>query len=145
MFGLMEMEALALHFDLDQDDLMMEWNGLSDILQEYPRSSRTLDGVYKLLCGAELQHLGLQSHYPLLTKLYAVGMTLPMSTAEVERIFSQLALIKTNHRNRLKESTLQKLLNLKINIKRVDLPNIIQRSAVQWLTTKERRLTKNVK
>ena len=144
MFGLLEMEDLAQHFSIDQDSLLVEWTGLCDILQEQPRSARTLDGVYKHLCAEEFKHLGLQAQYPLLTKLYAIALTVPMSTAEVERIFSQLSLIKTNHRNRMKEETLQKLLNVKLNMKKVNLNDIIMRSAVYWLTAKERRIMNNI-
>lgn len=145
MYGMAEMEALAEYFSLDQDDLLVEWNGLCEIIQEHPRTARSLDGVYKLICGSTNEHLGLQTSYPLCTQLYAIALTLPISTAEVERIFSQLALIKTDHRNRMKEVTLQRLINLKINMKNVDMCSIVKRAAMQWLNSKDRRLTKSYK
>jgi hypothetical protein len=37
----------------------------------------------------------------------------PLSTAEVERIFSQVALIKTSHRANIKTETLSKILNMR--------------------------------
>jgi hypothetical protein len=39
----------------------------------------------------------------------------PLSTAEVERLFSQVALIKTSHRANIKTETLSKILNIKYN------------------------------
>ena len=50
--------------------------------------------------------------YILVTKLAAVGYCLPLSTAGVERVLSQVKLIKPDHRNRLQEETLQMLLNV---------------------------------
>ena len=44
--------------------------------------------------------------YPLVSKLYSIAVIQPLSTAEVERIFSQVALIKTSHRANIKSETL---------------------------------------
>jgi hypothetical protein len=40
--------------------------------------------------------------YPLVSKLYSIAVIQPLSTAEVERIFSQVALIKTSQRANIK-------------------------------------------
>ena len=53
--------------------------------------------------------------YPLVSKLYSIAVIQPLSTAEVERIFSQVALIKTSHRANIKTETLSKILNIKYN------------------------------
>jgi hypothetical protein len=49
------------------------------------------------------------------SKLYSIAVIQPLSTAEVERIFSQVALIKTSHRANIKTETLSKILNIKYN------------------------------
>jgi hypothetical protein len=43
--------------------------------------------------------------YPLVSKLYSIAVIQPLSTAEVERLFSQVALIKTSHRANIKTET----------------------------------------
>jgi hypothetical protein len=53
--------------------------------------------------------------YPLVSKLYSIAVIQPLSTAEVERILSQIALIKTRHRANIKTETLSKILNIKYN------------------------------
>ena len=45
-----------------------------------------------------------------LSKIAKFGLILPVNTAACERGFSQLKLIKTPHRNRLKQSTLDNLM-----------------------------------
>ena len=142
MYGVQEVEALADHFRMDVDDVITEWSGLCDVLATLPRDERSLDRTYQLLCGERHRQLGLNEAYPLVSRLYAISLTVPMSTAEVERIFSQLALIKTDHRNRLSQRTLQCLLSLKVNMRRVDMQSVVDRAAVAWLALKERRLCK---
>ena len=48
-------------------------------------------------------------------KLMCVAAVLPRSTTEVERIFSQVKLIKNKHRNRLKQATLENLIHIKFD------------------------------
>lgn len=55
-----------------------------------------------------------------LKKVMCLILVLPFSNACVERIFSQLKLIKTDHRNRLNTNTIAALMITKENIK--DLP-----------------------
>ena len=105
MYGLEEVEKLAAHFRLNEDNLIMEWTSLLDVLAERPRCGSSIDAIYQLLRGDDMAHLGLGQQYPLLAHLYAIALTIPVSTAEVERVFSQLALIKSDHRNRLRGDT----------------------------------------
>lgn len=55
--------------------------------------------------------------YPNLIKFFAILSSLPVSNAAVERMFSQLKLVKTNHRNSLKSMSLVSLLQSKLNLK----------------------------
>lgn len=56
------------------------------------------------------------SRFPIISKLMKSMLSLPHSNADVERMFSQVALVKTKHRNRLKTSTLDTLLTAKASI-----------------------------
>ena len=137
MHGLLEMDQLADHFDLDSDDLAAEWTRLQEHLDDLPAAERSLPSIYRLL---HTVGLGLATQFPLLTRLYAVAIALPVSTAGVERVFSQLKLMKTAHRNRLKEATLQTLLKLKINCNTDMFAVCLPLAARGWLREKNRRL-----
>ena len=136
MHGLQQMEQLAAHYQTDRDDLTTEWTSLLDQLKDTAANYRTLPSVYKLL---HTEDIGLAAQLPLLTQLYAVAIALPVSTAGVERVFSQLKLMKTAYRNRLKEQTLQMLLQLKINCKPELFVTCLPRAAKAWLQAKARR------
>ena len=51
--------------------------------------------------------------FPTISKLVKSVLSLPHSNAEVERLFSQVTLIKTRQRNKLKTKTLDALLMAK--------------------------------
>lgn len=55
--------------------------------------------------------------FPNVYMLMCVTAVLPLSTAEVKTVFSQVKLIKNEHRNRLqlKQSILENLLHIKLN------------------------------
>ena len=95
MHGLLQMEQLADHYLMDSDDLTTEWTSLLDQLTDSAANDRTLPSIYKLL---HTEDIGLAAQLPLLTCL-AVAITLPVSTAGVDRVFSQLKLMKMVHRN----------------------------------------------
>jgi len=56
--------------------------------------------------------------FPFLSRVSEILLTLPYSTAEIERLFSSLSLSKTSLRNRLNNETLDSLLNIKQSLKR---------------------------
>ena len=133
---MLQMEQLADHYQMDSDDLTTEWTSLLDQLTDSAANDRTLPSVYKLL---HTEGIGLAAQLLLLTRLYAVAITLLGSIAVVERVFSQLKLMKMAHRNRLKEQTLQMLLQLKINCKPELFVTCLPRAAKAWLQAKARR------
>ena len=55
--------------------------------------------------------------YPNLIKFFTTLSSLPFSNAAVERVFSQLKLVKTDHRNSLKSMSLVSLLQSKLSLK----------------------------
>ena len=56
---------------------------------------------------------GQEKVYPNLTKVVSTALSLPFSNAAVERVFSQLKLVKSDHRASLKEESLLALLSTK--------------------------------
>ena len=55
-----------------------------------------------------------EAKYPKLMKFVGILASLPFSNASVERIFSQLKLVKTDHRSNLKSTSLTSLLQSKM-------------------------------
>jgi hypothetical protein len=47
--------------------------------------------------------------------LMNTAAVLPLSTAEVERVVSQVKLVKCDHRNRMKQVTMNNILHVKLN------------------------------
>ena len=72
--------------------------------------NRSLTHLNALFQSVDHKDKNLSSMYPLVSKLYSIAVIQPLSTAEVERIFSQVALIKTSHRANIKTGTLSKIL-----------------------------------
>lgn len=68
-----------------------------------------------------------QPMYPNLSRVVGYCLTLPNSNAAVERVFSQVRLIKTNIRNSLKSTSLVSLLHIKNGLKQagVSAPELI--------------------
>ena len=113
MHGYTEMEALATYFDMDSESLLIQWQEFIQILSS--SDNRSLTHLNELFQSVDHKDKNLSSMYPLVSKLYSIAVIQPLSTAEVERIFSQVALIKTSHRANIKTETLSKILNIKYN------------------------------
>jgi hypothetical protein len=84
--------------------------------------------------------------YPLVSKLYSNAVIQPLSTAEVERLFSQVALIKTSHRANIKTETLSKILNIKYNcdLYTVKIIHVWDKCVHAFFKHKNRRLVNTV-
>ena len=78
--------------------------------------------------------------FPNVYKLMCVATVLPLSTAEVERVFSQVKLIKNEHRNRLKQSTLENLLHIKLNCDKNMFDALLNKVVDKFFRIKQRRL-----
>jgi hypothetical protein len=113
MYGYTEMEALATYFDMDSESLLIQWQEFIQILSS--SDNRSLTHLNELFQSVDHKDKNLSSMYPLVSKLYSIAVIQPLSTAEVEGLFSQVALIKTSHRANIKTETLSKMLNIKYN------------------------------
>ena len=88
----------AEHFDLDQDDLNNEFREL--IHTSYRHKS------FPELTQEITNQVALEEAFPHFSKLLAITMALPVSTADCERRFSELKKTKTDLRSRMKATTL---------------------------------------
>ena len=63
------------------------------------------------------EKLGFYQHCtPIIIYLMNTAAVLPLSTAEVERVFSQVKfMVKCDHRNRMKQVTMNNILHVKLN------------------------------
>ena len=94
------------------DSLLIQWQEFIQILSS---DNRSLTHLNELFQSVDHKDKNLSSIYPLVSKLYSIAVIQPLSTAEVERLFSQVALIKTSHRANIKTEALSKILNIKYN------------------------------
>ncbi len=93
----------------------MEWKGFKSLL-------------FKEMKGFSFQELALQFFkseakcvmFPNIKTLFSIAMVLPMSTATVERSFSDMKQIKNRLRNRLQLSSLSKLMMIAIEGPQLD-------------------------
>ena len=71
----------------------------------------------------------LKAMFPNLHKIVSIGLTIPVSTASVERSFLQMKLIKTRLRNALRDYSLSHLMKIAIEAPEVlsdsDLDEIV--------------------
>ena len=104
-------------------ELRTEWKAFRNYLSKQPRG--TLQSQLKELDTNEM----LQTMFPNLSTLSNICLAIPISTASVERSFSQIKLIKTRLRNRIGESSLSYLMKISMEtperLSDNDLENII--------------------
>ena len=82
----------------------------------------------------------LKEMYPELTKLATIAAVVPVSTAACERAFSAMKRIKTELRNRMKTSTLDRLMRISIEGPPIDSFDF-EKVADLWGGMRNRRLS----
>lgn len=137
-YGMAEMTEMANFYKIDEDSLLGEWDdfknsfyqgGATDEFLSLPNLCET---VHKL-------NNEVGDQFPLLKRLLCIANTLPLSTSEVEKVFSQVQLIITDHQSRLKVDNVENLLMVKLNGE-IDFESSVQ----HWLKQKNRRIFKYV-
>lgn len=106
-YGVNDIDIICQHFckSVKPDTLKREWMTLKHTLvQDFTSSTEVMQ---KLASDETLSLL-----YPTFSKLSAVALVLPISTADCEHGFSTIKRIKTVPRNRLKTETLDKLVHI---------------------------------
>lgn len=121
--------------DRDGDEARAEWRFFRKIMfKEY--NSITMDSVLSNLITNDTTGAA----YPNLVTLTSVALTLPVTTATVERSFSDMKLIKICLRNRLGEESLDQIMH--ISIEGPDTLNYdeLKEIVTHWKVQKSRRL-----
>ncbi|CAG2186812.1 unnamed protein product [Mytilus edulis] len=108
MSGLKEIETLAKHFKSvgSEIEVLEEWETLRTLLVKECKDMTFRKTMNKVA--------SLGTLYPCLSKYAAIGLVLPVSTADCERCFSCLNRVKTCLRNRLCQKVLNCLMHISI-------------------------------
>ncbi|XP_043319988.1 zinc finger protein 862 [Cervus canadensis] len=108
-FGNDDILALARYFELSlppgyrEEALLEEWLGLKDVAQNLP---------FSMLC----EHALAQHHcFPLLSRLMALVVCVPVSTSCCERGFSAMNRIRTDERTKLSNEVINMLMMTAVN------------------------------
>lgn len=118
----------------DLQECAGEWTGFRQFLLDNYRHKKHRE-VVQALCSDSTPG----SIYPNMSVLAKICRVIPIHSADVERTFSQLKLIKTSIRNRMNEKTLDSLLRIAIN--GPPLPHFpIADAVVLWAKKECRRL-----
>ena len=131
-----ESQTGVLKPDVDREETAGEWKFFRRVLyKEYKELS------FNEVCHRLLTNETLKAAFPNLVLLVTIASTLPVSTATVERSFSDMKLIKTRLRNRLGDQTLDHAMRVCIEgpetLSSTDLDEIIQ----HWKAQKPRRIS----
>ena len=115
LYGNGEVEDLATHFQVPVDDTLTEWNSFKELLLSLNLDSRQMQGPDLLSCISKCTRKSSGNPFPNVIFFISVAAVLPLSTAEVERVFSDVNRTVTELRNRRKVTTTNKLLHLHRN------------------------------
>ncbi|XP_067675870.1 uncharacterized protein [Haliotis asinina] len=130
-----EVSDLAEQFKLDTDRTLLEWNQVKELFSNALDTSSPA-AMLKTLTSLKSQ-LGIL--YPCIVKLLSVYATVILSTSEVERVFSKVKLIVTDHRNRLCVKNCNRLLMISMNTSStadIDMDKVV----AKFLSRKNRRI-----
>ena len=89
-------------------EIRTEWKTFRQLLVKQPQDT-TASQVKELVSNDMLKAM-----FPNLNKIASIGLTIPVSTASVERSFSQMKMIKTRLRNSLSDCSLSHLMRIAI-------------------------------
>ena len=127
MYGSEDLELLAEHYEMDPGTVLAEWDHVIRLLSD-------VDGTVKMGTSAILKIIRQRKPIagdicPNIEKLCFTAITLPLSTDEAERVFSDVNRTVSDERNRLKVENTHKLLTLHRNDKYLDLHSAVKRRA----------------
>ncbi|XP_070537590.1 uncharacterized protein C17orf113-like [Ptychodera flava] len=142
-YGQEEVKSLSEHFLQKPDqpnvtaDAVNEWTNFRNFAKDSVLKQPDLkaQSIIDLLCTKSVA----QHAFPHLSKLAKIYRVLPCHTADAERTFSQLKIIKTVPRNRLNQASLDGLIRIAVDgppVHEFDYQSTVQR----WAQKKNRRL-----
>lgn len=124
---------LAKQYGLNSDEAYTEISDIRHYIPALEKGSSSVSSFIDLLITKETS-----SMFPILSKLACIHKTLPPHTADCERDFSRMKLIKTNIRNKMGEDSLDYLMRISINGPPCDKFPFDEAVKV-WAEKKERR------
>lgn len=137
LYGNTEIVELAEFFQIDEDDLLEEWEEFKFLFLRRTDLKNEDLCLYKLWLSLKKSEQSVGKNFPNIQKLLEVSQTIAVSNAEVERIFSQVKIILNEKRNRLKMENVNKLLIIKMNPMTEDnFSNAVK----MWKNAKKRRI-----
>ena len=87
------------------------------------------------------EKLGLSAMYPNNSiHLMSTAAVLPLSTAEVERVFSQVKLVKCDHINRMKQVTMNNILHVKLNCNKQSYEHVSDTVVAKFFRVNDRKI-----
>ena len=135
IYGKESVIKLAKRFALDKQDAVKEWcNFINFACVDSPVDFLKVNLVTELC-----ENQSLKALYPNLSVMAGAYRVIPPHTADCERDFSQLKLIKTDIRNRMKEETLDALMRISIDGPPLEQYDFVK-AAELWSSVKSRRL-----
>ena len=121
--------------DVEEDNAKAEWNFFRRVLYKEFKELNMNEVYGKLLTDDTIK-----AAFPNIVSLASLAITLPVTTASVERSFNDMKLIKTRLRNRLGEESLDQAMRICIEgpdtLSDADLVEII----THWKEQKARRI-----
>jgi len=94
---------------IEKGKLIEEWNSLKYYLQSFKNTEMNFIELWKYILD------NFSFNYPNLTIIVKIALLIPFSNAHVERIFSEMRLIKNKLRNRMQVNTLNNHLMILLN------------------------------
>ena len=73
-------------------------------------------------------------------RLMSTAAVLPLSTAEVERVFSQVKLVKCDHINRMKQVTMNNMLHVKLNCNKQCYEHVSDTVVAKFFRVNDRKI-----
>ena len=144
-YGNTEIERLATQFEGagvvgDVQQCLEEWSSFRQFLSDSVSESKEAASLESVIADLSSNAFA-ATVYPNMTAMGKICRVVPIHTADVERTFSQLKIIKTRVRNRMLEKTLDSL--LRIAIEGPKLEEFDAKRAVDiWAKKKKRRISR---
>ena len=135
-----EMLDLAEHFNLDTDEALYQWDLFKTTIANQSAADQ-FDGPIATTKAIITMRKTVGDIYSNVLMLAAAAAVLPLSTSEVERMFSHVKRTITILRNRTKVEKMSKLLMITQNKRYIDIGSIADR----WLAKGNRRLARTKK
>ena len=134
---------IGQHFvSLHKERILNNTGSIQCLLACFDSSKNCIRG-YSLPTLTKVVHASdvLKESFPVLGKLLAISLALPVSTADCERGFSQMKITKTELRNRMKKETLASLMRICIEGPHISDFDFVK-VAMRWLGEKNRHTAK---